>query len=152
MGSLEAQLTRFKSSLAQQGSAWDVLRHLPAALQLSNDGARAVCRSFGEQLAALGEVGASLHTKAAALKQDLGGFEARVAAADSIRRTCAALGDDALRLRDRLAALGFTPTEEPASLHALIERFTLFEHKQLAAGAANLHLAADSRPGELTLF
>jgi hypothetical protein len=152
MDELGARLTLFRSALEQQRASWDDVRHLSASLGLSSTGMHAVCAGFSEQLTALGGMGAAFELRAGVLQGDLRAFGAAVAAAARIRAACALASDDARRLSAQLAALGCAPDDEPAALRAIIERFTLFEHKQIASGVAHLQGPPADQPGELTLF
>jgi hypothetical protein len=152
VGQLSARLALFRGALEQQRTSWDDVRHLSESLGHSSAGMRAICAGFSEQVTALGGMGAAFEVQAGGLQGDLRAFGRAVAAAGEIRAACALASDEARRLSAQLAGLGCAPDDEPAALRAIIERFTLFEHKQIASGVAHLPAPLADKPGELTLF
>jgi hypothetical protein len=149
---VEHELALLCGAVQRQRSSWASLRSLPASIEQAALRVRAIATSFGTQLVALAGAAMVLEQEAGTLHRGLLAFGESLASTDAIRETCARFRDDAERLRADLLERGYELADAPDSLRALIERFTLFEHKVIARGATDPTREQHGKPGELTFF
>jgi hypothetical protein len=149
---LREPVARAGAALDRQRDSWAGLRGSPQRIGEGAGRVRALAAEFGHRLAALGGACEGLDRQSAGLRQGLEAFARSVAATAGMKEACRQLSLDAERQRTALLVQGLQADPEPSPLRALIDRFTLFEHKQLAAAAEEVTLEAGGRPGELTLF
>jgi hypothetical protein len=141
-----------REALRRQGQAWEGLQRLPAQLEAPSVRVHEIAAGFRAHLDRLQGAGEALDREAGTLLADLAAFGQALTLTDTVRTACEGWCAEAGQLREQLLALGLEPAPPTRSLHALIEGFTLFEHKQIAlAGPAQPSQSA-GEPGELTLF
>jgi hypothetical protein len=156
-----ARLPEVRAALQRQRVAWEELRHLPARLGAPAAEVHQLSAGFREHLGRLQGGGQGLDRKVAGLLAELERFAGALGLTDTVRGACEGWSAEARALEEQLRGRGLPPAEPPRTLRALIDGFTLFEHKQIAlavpaqAGDGPLPppppLEAGA-PGELTLF
>jgi hypothetical protein len=154
------RLPEVRAAVDRQRLAWKELRRLPARLEGPAAEVHQLSAGFRDHLRRLQGAGQGLDRKVATLLADLGRFARALGLTDTVRGACHGWSEEARGLGAQLQELGLEPAEPPRSLRALIDGFTLFEHKQIALaapaqasdGATQPPPQEAGAPGELTLF
>lgn len=152
LGELVKRLPLVRAAVERQRTACLGLSTPPPGVETAAARVHHIAGDFGEHLSRLEGAGQAVDGRASSLLRDLKAFRQTLSIIDTMQKACEQWQADAEQLRTQLLGLGLAPADAPPLLHALIEKFTLFEHKQIALGEAGPHSQQDGEPGELTLF